>query len=63
MRELEAAGVAFTMHEYERGESLRDFGLEAADKLVSTSIEKHVRAWEKPSDHVPVTAEFAFETT
>jgi exodeoxyribonuclease-3 len=36
---------------------------EATDKLVSTSIEKHVRAWEKPSDHVPVTAEFAFETT
>jgi Cys-tRNA(Pro)/Cys-tRNA(Cys) deacylase len=33
VRELEAAGVAFTMHEYERGESLRDFGLEAAEKL------------------------------
>jgi Cys-tRNA(Pro)/Cys-tRNA(Cys) deacylase len=33
MRELEAAGVVFTIHEYERGESLRDFGLEAADKL------------------------------
>ena len=33
VRELEAAGVAFTMHEYERGETLRDFGLEAAEKL------------------------------
>ena len=33
VRELEAAGVAFTMHEYERSESLRDFGLEAAEKL------------------------------
>ena len=33
VRELEAAGVAFTVHEYERGESLRDFGVEAADKL------------------------------
>ncbi|MFP5487554.1 MAG: Cys-tRNA(Pro) deacylase [Acidimicrobiia bacterium] len=30
---LEAAGVAFTLHEYERGESLHDFGLEAAEKL------------------------------
>ena len=33
MRELEEAGVAFTVHEYERGETLRDFGVEAADKL------------------------------
>lgn len=33
VRELEAAGVAFTIHEYERGESLHDFGREAADKL------------------------------
>lgn len=33
VRELEAAGVAFSIHEYERGESMRDFGLEAAEKL------------------------------
>lgn len=32
---------------------------EAADHLVSAGIEKHVRAWEKPSDHVPVTIELA----
>jgi exodeoxyribonuclease-3 len=25
-----------------------------ADKLIGTSIDKHVRGWEKPSDHVPV---------
>ncbi len=31
--ELERNGVAFSVHEYERGESLHDFGLEAADKL------------------------------
>ena len=35
---------------------------EAADKLRSTTIEKHVRGWEKPSDHVPVTALFDFES-
>ncbi len=34
---------------------------EAADRLVSTDIEKHVRAWEKPSDHVPAEAKLAFE--
>lgn len=33
VRELEAAGIAFTLHEYERGESLHDFGVEAAEKL------------------------------
>ncbi|NLR95894.1 exodeoxyribonuclease III [Rhizobium sp. P38BS-XIX] len=33
---------------------------EAADRLKSTAIEKHVRAWEKPSDHVPVIAHLDF---
>lgn len=33
---------------------------EAADRLQSAEIEKHVRSWEKPSDHVPVTARFDF---
>ena len=33
---------------------------EASDRLRSTAIEKHVRAWEKPSDHVPVVGHFAF---
>jgi Cys-tRNA(Pro)/Cys-tRNA(Cys) deacylase len=30
---LEAAGVPFTLHEYDRGDSLHDFGREAADAL------------------------------
>ena len=30
---LEAAGVPFTVHEYDRGDSLHDFGREAADAL------------------------------
>ncbi len=33
INELEQAGVPFSLHEYERGESLHDFGVEAADKL------------------------------
>jgi Cys-tRNA(Pro)/Cys-tRNA(Cys) deacylase len=33
INELEAAGIAFTIHEYERGDDLHDFGLEAAEKL------------------------------
>ena len=30
---LETAGVEFTIHEYDRGEDLRDFGREAAEAL------------------------------
>lgn len=33
---------------------------EAANKLKSTSVESYVRAWEKPSDHVPVAGYFDF---
>jgi Cys-tRNA(Pro)/Cys-tRNA(Cys) deacylase len=33
INQLEQAGVAFTVHEYDHGESLRDFGREAAEKL------------------------------
>ncbi len=32
---------------------------EAADLLRSAGAEKHVRAWEKPSDHVPVVVDLA----
>lgn len=31
---------------------------EASDRLVCTAVEKHVRNWEKPSDHVPVVGHF-----
>jgi exodeoxyribonuclease III len=31
----------------------------AADRLASTRIDKHVRGWEKPSDHVPVVVELS----
>ena len=30
---------------------------QAADRLVTTGIDRHVRGWEKPSDHVPVYAD------
>src|SRR4029077_13503396 len=33
IRLLEASGVAFSIHEYERGEELKDFGREAAESL------------------------------
>jgi Cys-tRNA(Pro)/Cys-tRNA(Cys) deacylase len=33
IRELDAAGVDYTIHEYDRGDSVHDFGREAADRL------------------------------
>ena len=30
-------------------------------RLTGVGIDKHVRGWEKPSDHVPVWAELALE--
>ncbi len=58
----------FTFWDYQAGAWQRDFGIridhlllspQAADKLIGAGIDKHVRAWEKPSDHVPVWADFA----
>ena len=34
---------------------------EAADRLIGATIDRHVRAWEKPSDHVPVVIDLAIE--
>src|SRR3546814_241663 len=60
----------YTFWDYQAGAWQKDNGIridhmllsaEAADRLRSTAIEKHVRAWEKPSDHVPMCAEFDFE--
>ena len=34
---------------------------QAADRLVDAGIDKHVRAWDKPSDHVPVWIDLRIE--
>ncbi|PWE55421.1 exodeoxyribonuclease III [Metarhizobium album] len=59
----------YTFWDYQAGAWQKNNGIridhlmlspEAAIKLRSTAIEKHVRAWEKPSDHVPVIGIFDF---
>lgn len=59
----------FTFWDYQGGAWQKNNGIridhlllspEAANRLASASIEKHVRGWEKPSDHVPVAAELDF---
>ncbi|MFM8700377.1 MAG: exodeoxyribonuclease III [Hyphomicrobiales bacterium] len=57
---------AFTFWDYQAGAWPKNNGIridhlllspQAADRLVACEIDKHVRAWEKPSDHVPIRAD------
>lgn len=58
----------YTFWDYQAGAWNRNAGIRidhlllsprAADRLVSASVQKHLRGLEKPSDHVPVTVELA----
>ncbi|MGU3538157.1 exodeoxyribonuclease III [Methylobacterium sp. A54F] len=58
----------YTFWDYQAGAWPRNFGIridhlllspQAADRLVSASVQKHLRGLDKPSDHVPVTVELA----
>jgi exodeoxyribonuclease-3 len=60
--------VLYTFWDYQAGAWQKNNGIridhvmlspEAADRLTGASVEKHLRAWEKPSDHVPVMIELA----
>jgi exodeoxyribonuclease III len=66
VRAVTDAPKTYTYWDYQAGAWQKNNGIridhlmlsaEAADRLMSVSIEKHVRAWEKPSDHVPVAVE------
>jgi exodeoxyribonuclease III len=57
----------FTFWDYQAGAWQKNDGIridhlllspQAADRLLAAGVDKHVRAWEKPSDHVPVWADF-----
>jgi len=58
----------YTFWDYQAGAWQKNNGIridhlllspQAADRLVTAGVDKHVRAWEKPSDHVPVHIELA----
>jgi exodeoxyribonuclease-3 len=60
----------FTFWDYQAGAFQKNNGIridhvllspQAADRLVGATIDRHVRAWEKPSDHVPVVVDFAID--
>jgi exodeoxyribonuclease-3 len=63
---VDGAAGGYTFWDYQAGAWDRNHGIridhlllspQAADDLASVVIHRHVRAWSKPSDHVPVVAE------
>jgi exodeoxyribonuclease III len=65
-RAVSDARDAYSFWDYQAGAWQKNNGIridflmlspEASARLRSSDIEKHVRAWEKPSDHVPVVIE------
>ena len=60
----------YTFWDYQAGAWQKNWGLridhlllspQASDRLTNVGIDSYVRAWEKPSDHVPVWADLDFE--
>jgi exodeoxyribonuclease III len=60
----------YTFWDYQAGAWQKNNGIridhvllspQAADRLIGATIDRHVRAWEKPSDHVPVVIDLAIE--
>ena len=69
LRSVTNAPQTYTFWDYQAGAWQKNNGIridhlmlspEVANRLVSADVEKHVRGWEKPSDHVPVVAELNF---
>ena len=65
----DAAGL-YTFWDYQAGAWQKNWGIridhlllspQAADRLTTAGIDKHVRSWERPSDHVPVYVDLDIE--
>ena len=68
LRLATAAGGHFTFWDYQAGAWQKNNGIridhfllspQAADLMRSVAIDKRVRGWDKPSDHVPIIVEIA----
>ena len=60
----------YTFWDYQAGAWQKNWGIridhlllspQAADRLTAAGIDKHVRSWEQPSDHVPVYVDLAID--
>ena len=63
LRAVSDDGGLYTFWDYQAGAFQKNDGIridhlllspQAADKLTDAGIDRHVRSWDKPSDHVPV---------
>lgn len=70
LRAVTQADGIYTFWDYQGGSWQKNNGIridhlmlspEAANRLASASVEKHTRAWEKPSDHVPAVVDLSLE--
>ncbi len=70
VRATSDAGGLYTFWDYQAGAWAKDDGIridhlllspQAADRLVDAGIDRHVRSWDKPSDHVPVYVDLDIE--
>jgi exodeoxyribonuclease-3 len=71
LRAVTDATGQYTFWDYQAGCWQKNFGLridhlllspQASDRLVDVGIDSYIRGWEKPSDHVPIWADFDLET-
>jgi exodeoxyribonuclease-3 len=70
LRAVSDAGDLYTFWDYTAGAWQKNDGIridhlllspQATDRLTAAGVDKHVRGWEKPSDHVPVWIDLAIE--
>jgi exodeoxyribonuclease III len=70
IRAVSDASDLYTFWDYQAGAYQKDNGIridhvmlspQAADRLVDAGIDRHVRGWDKPSDHVPVYVDLDIE--
>jgi exodeoxyribonuclease-3 len=70
LRAVDDSASLYTFWDYQAGAWQKNNGIridhlllspQAADRLAGAGVDKHVRAWEKPSDHVPVYVDLAID--
>ena len=70
MRTVSDDGELYTFWDYTAGAWQKNDGIridhilmspQATDRLITAGVDKHVRGWEKPSDHVPVYVDLDIE--
>jgi exodeoxyribonuclease III len=70
LRVVSDSNDLYTFWDYQAGAWQKNNGIridhlllspQAADRLIDAGVDKHVRGWDKPSDHVPVYVDLAID--